>query len=136
MRPAIWVHIDGGARPNPGKGSIGVVIRGGTWDYTISKSIPGNDVSNNRAEYEALLCALIELIKNRLTSHDITVYSDSEMLVEQMNGRKSIDTGGSYVRPCLKCKELLGLFTNLSLIHIDREDNDEANMLVIKGRLN
>lgn len=129
----IRVWIDGAARPNPGKGGIGVVIRGDGWDYTLSEAISGK-VSNNQAEYLALSRALHELIQNDLQLHDLLILSDSEMLVEQMSNCRSVDKGGAYVNTYTFCARDMGKgFTNLKFKYIPREENSEANLLASRG---
>ena len=129
----IYCYIDGSARPNPGKGGIGIIIRGDGWDYTLSESIPRNRITNNQAEYCALYRALVELMRNGLERHDIQILSDSQMLTEQMVGERQVDKGGQYVDTYLKCRELAKYFTNLRFTHILREENYEANLLASEG---
>jgi len=131
----IRVNIDGSARPNPGKGGIGVVIQGDGWDYTISETCPKKRVSNNMAEYMALERALIELMKYGLINHEIEILSDSEMLVLQMLGEKKVDKG-AYVPEYMKAKQLRRYFSNLKFKWISRDLNSEANLLASKGVTN
>ena len=129
----IEIWIDGAARPNPGTGGIGVVIRGDNWDYTISEACQGR-VSNNQAEYKALVRALSELVENRIpTNHEILIFSDSEMLVEQMCKRRQVARGGAYVPDYIQAMKLKLHFNNLSFQYIPREENAEADMLASKG---
>ena len=53
----------------------------------------GDNVSNNYAEYSALVAALNELLHRGLTK-DVTVKSDSKLLVYQMSGRWKKKKGG------------------------------------------
>ena len=129
----IKVYIDGSAKPNPGKGGIGITIQGDGWDYTISEAIPGKKVTNNLAEYEALVRALTELMKNKLEGHDIQILSDSEMLILQITGKRQVDRGGAYVSSYLKAKQLVKCFSRLSFMYIPREENAEANLLASRG---
>ena len=134
MMISVWT--DGAARPNPGKGGVGIIIRGENWDYTLSKKIDDGKVSSNEAEYSALCVALTELMKNNLINHEITVYSDAELLTLQMSGQKEVDRGGKYVKNYLKAKEFSEYFTNLRFQWIPREENTEANMLASKALKN
>ena len=54
----IYTNSDGGARGNPGAGAIGVIVR--TEDTILIKhsSFIGKFVTNNIAEYHALIKAL------------------------------------------------------------------------------
>ena len=128
----IHVWVDGSAKPNPGKGGIGVVIRGDGWDYNLSESC-GDRVSNNLAEYMSLTRALTELMRNEVTDSEILVYSDSLMLVEQMSDREKVDKGGAYVSEYITAKQLKKSFDKLSFQYIPREENFEANLLASGG---
>ena len=134
----IKIWIDGSSKPNPGKGGIGIVIRGATWDYPLTHGVVwdytisekcGDRVSNNQAEYRALNRALTELMKNECINKEIIVFSDSEMLTLQMSGEKKVDKGGAYVPDYMKAKQLLRYFTNIKFSWIPREENAEANLL-------
>ena len=128
----IQVWIDGAARPNPGKGGIGVVIRGGNWDYTINKGMSGNKITNNMAEYYALCWALGELKRNQLLDKEITIYSDSEMLVLQMNGKKGVDRG-KYLEYYMLASQLANEFGKLTFAWVPRDENAEANLLASRA---
>ncbi|NLG87127.1 MAG: reverse transcriptase-like protein, partial [Firmicutes bacterium] len=79
------LHIDGASRGNPGPAGIGVVIAdvSGTVLAEVSEYI--GEVTNNVAEYKALLKGLQEAA--RIGAKDVSIYSDSELLVKQMNGQ-------------------------------------------------
>lgn len=130
---SICCYIDGSARPNPGKGGIGIAIRGEGWDYTLSEPIPKDKVTNNFAEYFALVRALSELMKNNLTRHDIQILTDSLMLADQMSGNKEVDKGGQYVELHSRAKLLARYFSSLKFTYIPREENGEANLLASKA---
>lgn len=127
----INIYIDGAARPNPGKGGIGVVIRGDSWDYTISRPLT-TKVTSNEAEYLALFAVLDELIKNNLHQKEITIFSDSQMMVEQIKGEREV-LGGAYAKWYNLVKTLLPLFENLKFEWIPREENAEANLLAVRA---
>ena len=119
------IYTDGGARGNPGPGGIGVVIKCNDKILEFSKFI-GNS-TNNQAEYKAVILALEEAKKLKI--QEIDFYSDSELIVNQLNRKYKI-----------KNKDLSFLFIqvwNLSLnfkkitfTHIPREQNKEADKLV------
>ena len=128
----LTIYVDGAARPNPGKGGIGIVIRGDGWDYTISEPLEGK-TTNNQAEYKAICRAFNELYMNELESEKITVLSDSELLVEQLNKRREVDKGGKYVEDYSKAKKWLKVFSHTKIEWISREKNDEANLLASRA---
>ncbi|MBU0894448.1 MAG: ribonuclease HI family protein [Nanoarchaeota archaeon] len=80
----IYTNSDGGARGNPGPGAIGVIIRkDGEILARYSKFI-GRRVTNNIAEYEALIKALE--LASKYTKDEITCILDSELVVKQLLG--------------------------------------------------
>jgi ribonuclease HI len=117
-------HIDGGSFGNPGPSGVGVVIEGAVPDpIRIAKWIGRQD--SNVAEYvalmEALQCAL------SLKARRLHVYSDSEVVVKQMNGVYKCRSPRLYSLnwTCRKLARSLGF----SISHVPREENTEANRL-------
>jgi ribonuclease HI len=84
----ISVYTDGGARGNPGPAGYGLVILDENNNLIFEDSKYLGFKTNNEAEYSALLGAL-SWIKANKESHDIrqiTFYSDSQLLVRQIQG--------------------------------------------------
>ena len=120
------INTDGLSKGNPGTAAIGATIRDerGKLLATISKRI--GITTNNVAEYQALIAALQKAIK--LGGTAVKILSDSELLVRQLNGRYKIKSAG--LRPLyLEVVKLLGQFEAVSLKHIPREQNAEADKL-------
>jgi ribonuclease HI len=85
----IKVFTDGASRGNPGKAGIGIVIYDEN-DFIIEshKEYIG-EATNNQAEYKALIKS-VDLIKQVLSNGELTIdninfYSDSELMVNQVN---------------------------------------------------
>ena len=79
------VYIDGASRGNPGEASYAYVIKERNKTiaekyYCIGRS------TNNVAEYTALVNVLEDIVKNFSDKKEVIVYSDSELLVKQING--------------------------------------------------
>jgi len=85
---AVRVHIDGASRGNPGPAGIGVLFLGpdGSAFERLHRGI--GEATNNVAEYSALLAALERAAALGVT--DLEVYSDSELLVRQLQGRYQV----------------------------------------------
>src|SRR5262249_38764431 len=82
-RSQLTIHIDGAARGNPGPAAFAYVIaRDGQPDIEESDCL--GEATNNVAEYTALVRALRRAADLRAAR--LAVYSDSELLVRQMNG--------------------------------------------------
>ena len=77
----IYTNSDGGARGNPGPGAIGIIVRNeGEILSKYAKKI-GDYITNNIAEYEALIKALE--LASAYTSDEVTCLLDSELIVKQ-----------------------------------------------------
>lgn len=130
----IDVWIDGSARPNPGIGGIGVVIKGEEVDVTFCKKLPGI-VSSNQAEFYALNYALADLLNNQLSSKPITIHSDSQLLIGLITGQRKVSAGGAYIREYKRSLSLISKFNNLSFKQIPREENKHADSLASLAHL-
>jgi len=78
------LHVDGGARGNPGPAAIGVVIADIDGRVIEELAEPIGTATNNVAEYRALLRG-IERAAARGAS-EIEVINDSELVARQLNG--------------------------------------------------
>jgi ribonuclease HI len=119
-------YVDGGARGNPGLAGIGVLLEhAGGRRVQISEWLPAPD--NNYAEYAALRVALE--YGAACGCRSLQVYSDSEVVVRQINGLYSCQSPA--LRPIYEsCRALIDSLAQFSLSHIRREHNREANRLV------
>ena len=78
------VYIDGASSGNPGKSGAGILVLNGNGNEVLSESIHLGCMTNNMAEYEALVRALEKARESMVDS--IHVYTDSLLLANQMNG--------------------------------------------------
>ena len=84
----IYLYADGGSRGNPGQSAIGVVICDENKQIlTTYKECIGN-ATNNEAEYKALIKGLE--ISAGYCRDDVVFFSDSELLIKQLNGQYRI----------------------------------------------
>jgi ribonuclease HI len=122
--PELVAHIDGGSHGNPGPSGIGVILEDSDGKRVkIAKWIGVQD--NNVAEYVALLEALQCAIYLKATS--LHVYSDSQVMVRQMNGEYACQSSRLYSLnwTCRKLARSL----NFRITYISRDENTEANDL-------
>jgi ribonuclease HI len=120
------IFTDGGAEPNPGPGGIGVVIqnRQGETVTTISQTV--GRVTNNQAEYMAVIAALEKALS--LGFDEVEIRADSELIVRQING--SYRVKNAKLKPLyLKAMELKGRLKTFTITHIPRNLNREADRL-------
>lgn len=115
----IYTNSDGGARGNPGPGAIGVIIRrNGEILMRYSKFI-GKNVTNNIAEYEALLAALELAMK--YNEKEITCCLDSELVVKQLLGEYRVKHP-QLIELFLKVQKMQENFEKIRYQYISRED--------------
>jgi ribonuclease HI len=122
----IEVYTDGRAEPNPGLGTYGYVVYENGRRVRSEHGLAGLGVTNNYAEYFCLIKALERLAPRR--DEEITVFSDSTLLVNQMNGRWKFKRG-AYSEKYLEAKELAARFSRLRFVWVPREKNSEADEL-------
>ena len=128
MSKILEIFIDGACQPNPGKGGIGIFIKSSDFQEKYSFTLK-DEVTNNIAEYEALIKCL-NFIKNKFMKFDeIVIYTDSKLVCMQFNK--------FWKCKDLKLQQLLNnarliyseLNVNIKLKHIPRELNTEADAL-------
>lgn len=78
------IRTDGAARGNPGPAGAGWVIETAAGEVVEEGCAFLGSMTNNQAEYEALLRALASAAPDRDT--ELEIYSDSELVVRQLNG--------------------------------------------------
>jgi ribonuclease HI len=122
------VNIDGASRGNPGLSAIGIIIKNNEKILMEHYEFLGVR-TNNQAEYEALRRALE--ICNTLDK-EITIFSDSELLVNQRNTKYKIRNQNLK----MISREISNLEKNFEMIqyrHIPREKNYRADKLANKA---
>ncbi len=120
------IHVDGGARGNPGPAGAGVVIRDSDGTLVFEAAYFLGRQTNNTAEYQALIRALQRA--HRSLAQSVTVHSDSELLVRQITGEyqvKSPRLAGLHE----EVQRLLLRFPRWSVRHVRRAENTRADEL-------
>ncbi|XP_057730205.1 uncharacterized protein LOC130945514 [Arachis stenosperma] len=111
------LHVDGAS--NQKSGGAGVILEspdGVVYEQSIKFEFP---ISNNQAEYEALLGGLA-------LAHEVC--SDSQVVTLQVNG--SYQARDSLLQKYLeKVKELNSQFEEITIQHVPRERNTRADLL-------
>jgi ribonuclease HI len=119
------MHIDGAARGNPGPAAFAIVLaRPG--QPVIEKAETMGTATNNVAEYTALVEGLELAAAQGLKR--LAVFSDSELLVKQMNGEyrvKHPDLQPLYQ----EATRLKKRFDAVTITHVRREQNKRADAL-------
>ena len=128
------INVDGASSGNPGKSGAGIVARDKDGNIVLSKSIFLGEMTNNMAEYEALLIALNDAARNSVK--EVTVYTDSQLVANQINGLYKIKNATlfQYVK---KIRQTVSNFDHFAINYIPREQNREADKLakdaILKG---
>lgn len=126
MKEPVRVHIDGGARGNPGPAGFGVHVEDATGKVVAQLYGFLGHATNNVAEYAAFIAAL-EWARDQGVSQ-LQVYSDSQLLVRQIEGAYKVRNAG--LKPLhARCRLLMTRFPLLRLAHVRREENKDADAL-------
>ena len=120
------VYIDGASRGNPGEAGVGIIVYDENKKPLRQFGCYFGKLTNNMAEYMALTFALIVLLELGVKS--ATVYSDSELLIRQLNGKYRVKN--ERILPLyLQIKYILRSFKKIKFCHIRREKNKAADRL-------
>lgn len=126
-RNEVIAYIDGGSRGNPGPAAAGFVLTDHAGNQLQAKAFFIGRTTNNVAEYTAI-CKALEAAK-QIGAKQLTVFSDSELLVKQLNGEYKVKS--EQIRPLFRqAVDMLGEFENWKVQHIVREKNKDADKLV------
>jgi ribonuclease HI len=122
----IRVHIDGAIRPEAGLSGLAVVARDtqGVILWTVTRA--AGALTCNAAEYAAAVLALEEL--ERRGVRRAIIFSDSQIVVDQMCGRASVRSP-RLRELAARLRRLAAGFTQISFRHIPRERNRLADAL-------
>jgi ribonuclease HI len=123
----VVVHVDGGARGNPGPAAIGVVVSDpqGALLEQLGERI--GETTNNVAEYRALLRGL-ELAR-ALGADEVEVVGDSELVAKQVAGQYKVKHAGLRPLHAAALQALAG-FARWQVRTVPRAQNAAADALV------
>ncbi len=123
----VIVHVDGGARGNPGPSAAACVISSPDGEVLGEHAELLGTQTNNVAEYRALLLGLAKA--RELGASEIEVIGDSELIAKQVNGIYKVKHPA--MRPLyLEAMEALKAFDRWSIRTVPRAQNAEADALV------
>ncbi len=124
------IFIDGASKGNPGPSGIGILIidKEKRKEKSISRFV--GETTNNISEYLAFIYALQEILP--LGIKNITVKSDSQLLIKQLKGEFKVkDRNIRFLFDI--AKHLVEKFASVNLIHIGRDENSRADRLASKA---
>jgi ribonuclease HI len=121
------VHVDGGARGNPGPAAIAVVLSEPDGDVLEEHAEMIGHATNNVAEYRALLLG-IERARAR-GARELELVGDSELIARQVRGEYRVKDAG--LRPLhARVADALEAFDRWTIRNVPRAENERADRLV------
>lgn len=121
------IHVDGGARGNPGPAAIAAVLSTPEGEVVAEAKETIGVATNNVAEYRALLLGLERA--RELGADEVEVVNDSELVQKQVNGVYRVK------HPDMKplhaaAVTALGGFSAWQIRSVPRAQNKDADALV------
>lgn len=123
----VVLHVDGGARGNPGPAAIGIVVSGEDGVTLDEVAEPIGVATNNVAEYRALLRGLE--CARALGADEVEIVNDSELVARQLTGAYKVKHPS--MRPLyLEAIGALSAFSRWDIRTVPRAQNARADELV------
>ena len=120
------LYVDGASRGNPGEAGAGFYLVDEEGNEILRGMRFLGSMTNNAAEYQALILGLRETLGIGGTS--IEIYTDSELVAKQVKGIYTVKNK-RLRRLYREAVKLLDKFHRSEVISIRREDNREADRL-------
>ncbi len=123
----VVVHVDGGARGNPGPAAAAAVVSSVDGEVLDESAETLGVATNNVAEYRGLLLGLMRA--KELGATEVEVVNDSELVAKQVNGQYKVK------HPDMKplhaaATAVLGEFAAWRVRSVPRAQNAHADALV------
>jgi len=126
----IIIYTDGGSRGNPGPSAAAYILFDEKNNKLAARGMFLGKGTNNTAEYTAVIRGLEQA--EQIRTKRVQVFSDSELLVRQINGEYKVKS--ELLRPLFqRTVELLNKFKDWQVLHISRDENQQADKLVNKA---
>jgi ribonuclease HI len=123
----VVVHVDGGARGNPGPAAAAAVVSSPDGDVLDEAHELLGAVTNNVAEYRGLLLGLQRA--RALGATEVEVVNDSELIARQVNGEYKVKHPD--MKPLhAEAMAALGVFDRWRVRTVPRAQNAAADALV------
>jgi len=126
-RRRLVVHVDGGARGNPGPAAIGVVVSKPDGEVIDELGEQIGPSTNNVAEYRALLRGVEQAAA--LGAHEVEIVNDSELIARQLTGAYKVKHPS--MKPLYEeAIAALRAFDRWTIRTVPRAENARADALV------
>ncbi len=130
MPEKIIVYTDGGSRGNPGPAAAGFVLSDAAGMELKQKAFFLGQTTNNVAEYTAFIKAIEAALQ--IDAEELAVFSDSELLVQQFDGRYLVQS--VYIKPLYRrSRDLLCQLSSWKVSHVRREANSQADAITLRS---
>ncbi|MBW3608672.1 MAG: reverse transcriptase-like protein [Actinobacteria bacterium] len=123
----VVVHVDGGARGNPGPAAVGAVISAPGGEVLDEAAEAIGITTNNVAEYRGLLLGLQRA--RALGATEVEVVNDSELVAKQVTGTYKVKHRDMKPLHAAALQALAG-FERWSIRSVPRAQNAGADALV------
>jgi len=123
----VVVHVDGGARGNPGPAAAAATLATDAGELLDEASELLGVATNNVAEYRAVLLGLARA--QELGATEVELINDSELVAKQLNGAYKVKHP-SMVPLFSQARAKLAGFERWSIRSVPREQNARADALV------
>lgn len=120
------LRTDGASRGNPGPAAAGVVIESEQGKLLAQGKKFLGQMTNNQAEYQALILGLQAV--SRYQPAAVQVYLDSDLVVQQMNGRYRVKDAG-LLALYQEASQLVATLPQIQFQHVPRSKNSRADAL-------
>lgn len=133
MENTLKVFTDGGSRGNPGPAAYGIAILSSSDKVVQQLSGYLGVTTNNQAEYQGVVNALVYFQQNQNLYSKIThlhFYLDSELIVRQLTGIYRIKDLGLQQHATTINKLIDSLHFKVTFTHVPRSQNKLADALV------
>ena len=127
MSERLVVHVDGGARGNPGPAAIAAVLTDADGTVVDEQAETIGHATNNVAEYRALLLGIERA--RALGGRELELVGDSELIVKQVRGEYRVKDA-SLRELHSQVKAALADLDRWSIRNVPREENAHADRLV------
>ena len=117
----IEIYTDGAARGNPGASASGYVIYNSSGRQLAKNTIYNGIKTNNQAEYIAIIAALKEVGRLSGYGEDVDLFSDSELVIKQLNGKYKV-RNGSLIPLYEEASSIISKFKSCRLHNVPREE--------------
>jgi len=121
------VHVDGGARGNPGPAAIAAVVADAEGNVLEERSETIGRATNNVAEYRALLLGIERA--RALGALELDLVGDSELVARQVRGEYRVRDPNLRELHSRVANELSG-FDRWTIRNVPRAENARADGLV------